>query len=75
MAPPRDDFATRLRLLRLAAGLTQEQLAAAAGLSTAAVCQWEQGRREPSLAALQALARALGASLDALAGQQLPRKN
>jgi transcriptional regulator with XRE-family HTH domain len=62
------DFAACLRRLREAQGLTQVQLALRAQLSPSAVCQWEQGRRLPSWEAAVALARALGVSLDALAG-------
>jgi len=66
--PKTANFAACLRRLREARGLTQVQLADRAQLSPAAVCQWEQGRRLPSWEAAVALARALGVSLDALAG-------
>jgi transcriptional regulator with XRE-family HTH domain len=57
-----------VKRLRAAAGLTQQQLATAAGLSVSVVSQIEQGTNEdPRLSTLAALARALGASLDALA--------
>jgi transcriptional regulator with XRE-family HTH domain len=58
----------RLRELRTAAGLTQQQLAVKAGLSMSAVAHLEAGRiPDPRLSTLKALARALGAGLDDLA--------
>lgn len=59
----RDDltrFADRLRELRAASGLTQEELADRAGLSARAITQWERGVREPAWSNLLALCRALG---------------
>ncbi len=64
-----ETFAARLKRLREAAGWTQDLLADRAGLSVAAVRQWEQGRREPSLGMARRLAEALGVSLDRLAGK------
>ena len=57
-----------LRRLRLAAGLTQWQLACATGLSYAAVRKWERGKRQPRQASLVRLAEALGVSLEVLQG-------
>lgn len=51
---------------RRALGLTQEQLAAALGVSAPAVSKWEQGRTCPDIALLAPLARALHTNLDAL---------
>jgi transcriptional regulator with XRE-family HTH domain len=53
-------FAARLKELREAAGLTQMQLADAAGLSQRAVSHWEQGLREPAWSNVVAMAEALG---------------
>jgi transcriptional regulator with XRE-family HTH domain len=53
-------FAARLKALRGAAGLTQEQLADAAGMHKLGIAKLEQGLREPTWATVQALARALG---------------
>src|SRR5262245_40675944 len=50
----------RLRSLREAAGLSQEALAARAGVSQRAVSSWELALREPGWLAVLALARALG---------------
>ena len=57
---PGEGFGARLRRLREAAGLTQEQLAERAGLSAKAVSALERGeRRRPYPHTLEALARAL----------------
>jgi transcriptional regulator with XRE-family HTH domain len=58
----------RLRELRAAKGLTQMELAAAAGLTLSGVTQMEAGKiKNPRLDTLQALARVLGCTLDDLA--------
>ena len=49
-------------------GLSQAQLAGAAGISKAYLSQIENGARRGSVRALMALARALDVPLDALAG-------
>jgi transcriptional regulator with XRE-family HTH domain len=61
------DFGDRLKALRNRAGLSQEALARSAGLSTSNVSKLEQKKVIPSWPTVQALARALGVSLDALA--------
>jgi transcriptional regulator with XRE-family HTH domain len=58
-------FADRLRELREAAGLTQEALADATGLSLGAVRNYEQGIREPYWSTIFKLADALGVSVEA----------
>jgi transcriptional regulator with XRE-family HTH domain len=62
MASPRPQpFGTLLRRLRLATGLTQEELAARAGLSAGAIGALERGlRRTPQRETLALLADALG---------------
>ena len=61
----RDSFGARLRQLREAAGLTQEQLAERAGLSANAIGALERGeRRRPYQHTIQALAEALGLSAE-----------
>ncbi|MGW5678237.1 ATP-binding protein [Streptomyces sp. NPDC003860] len=60
MSPTHDAFGQLLRTLRHAAGLTQEQLALAAGLSVRSVANLEHGRTPgPQRRTVQALARAL----------------
>jgi transcriptional regulator with XRE-family HTH domain len=53
-------FSARLRELREAAGLTQEQLAGRVGVKRDAVARWEARVREPSWSNVVALAEALG---------------
>ena len=54
---------------RVRAGLTLEQLALRADLSTAHLSRLESGDRQPSIAALIGLSRALGISMSALLGE------
>ena len=57
--PKKLQLGGRIRELRDAAGLSREQLAAAAGVSVRAVVQWELGEREPGWFNMLALAEAL----------------
>jgi transcriptional regulator with XRE-family HTH domain len=50
--------------LRKAKGWTQARLAAEAGLSASAIAMYETNRRHPDRAAMDKLAKALGASLE-----------
>ena len=61
-------FSERLKQLRSDAGLSQETLAAAVGLTHTAIGLWEQGKREPKLEAVISLAKYFGVSLDYIAG-------
>src|SRR5512144_3091603 len=65
-------FGAQLRVLREAAGFTQEELAAVAGLSVHAISALERGeRRRPQVDTVRALSAALdltGAARDALVG-------
>lgn len=61
-------LSVNIRKYRLAARLSQEGLAQAAGLGHMTVSRLERGSPRPSLDTLQKLARALGVSLDDLAG-------
>lgn len=56
-------FAAILKRLREKAGLSQSQLAAAAGLSRQVVHNYENGRRPP-WDAVQSISKALGVSTD-----------
>lgn len=56
----------RIAQLRRMRGLSQAKLASALGLSTSTIAMYEQGRREPSVSILVALADTLGVTLDYL---------
>jgi len=58
----------RIRAARTAAGLTQENVAEAMGVSRQAVAKWESGQSAPSTANLIRLAELLGTSVDILTG-------
>lgn len=60
-------IARRLKELRAAAGMSQQSLAVAAGLSVSLASQIERGSRsDPRISTTAALARALGVTLDEL---------
>lgn len=64
-------FGVRLRSLREARGLSTYALALASGIDATLLGRFERGDRgNPSLATLEALASALGCTLDALAGRE-----
>ncbi|MFD3565882.1 ATP-binding protein [Streptomyces sp. NPDC058667] len=70
--PAEAGFGGRLRALRTAAGLSQEALAQAAGVSVRALSDLERGRsRGPQRRTVEALAAALG--LDAAGARELER--
>jgi transcriptional regulator with XRE-family HTH domain len=56
----RAEFGSRVRELRQARGISQEQLAELAGLHRTYVSSLERGQRNVSLENIHALARALG---------------
>jgi transcriptional regulator with XRE-family HTH domain len=62
-----ESLGQRLQRLRLAAGLTQEGLAARAGLPVGSMRNWEHDHRRPGVAAVYRLARALGVPMEELA--------
>ena len=64
-----DWFAGRLRELRVAKGLSREQLAKAAGMTVGGIRDLEQGRRQPALASLIAICEALGEPCESLLSQ------
>lgn len=57
---------SRIALLRRQAGLSQAELAKALQVSASAVGMYEQGRREPPLSAVVAMAELFGVSTDFL---------
>lgn len=64
-------FATRLRLARIAKGWTQTELADRCGLQAGEINHYEAGRRLPSFENLRVLIIALGADANQLLG--IPR--
>ncbi len=65
--PGPSTLANKLKRLREEAGLSQQALAVAAGLSTGVVSRIEQGQKtDILLGTATALARALGVTVDAL---------
>ena len=62
-------FADRIRQLRLAAGLTQPQLAAKLGVTKNAVTNWEAGSSRPDISTLAGLCDALSVGADELLGR------
>lgn len=70
MAKKYEPLASRVKRLREAAGLSQMGLAVKAGLSLSMIAQVEQGQKvDPRVSTLRAIAEALGATLDELAGK------
>ena len=60
MEPQPLAFGTLLRRYRIAAGLTQEELAERAGLSATSIWQYEQGEAVPRGGSMARLAGVLG---------------
>lgn len=63
---PEEAFAANLRRLRLAAGLSQEQLAGRTGLHPTEISRLERAVREPRLGTIVRLARGLGVGVEGL---------
>jgi transcriptional regulator with XRE-family HTH domain len=61
-------FADTLQELRKAAGLSQVELAQRSDTAIDTLRKWEQGRNLPNIEAAARLAKAMGVSLDRLAG-------
>ena len=56
----------RIKEMRIAAGLTQAELAAKINVNQTAVSQWERGTALPSCDKLPEIAEALGCTIDEL---------
>lgn len=63
----KETLGQRLQRLRVAAGLTQSQVAAETGVSLSAVQNWEIDRREPGFRAGCRLAKTLNVTVEELA--------
>ena len=72
------DTGGRIREIRLAEKLSQEQLAELSSLNRVTIAKYETGRVEPGASALSRIADALGVSVDALLGrsemEEIPRR-
>ena len=64
-------FGEKLKELRVAAKLSQQQLGDKAGVTLHTVRNYEQGQRQPSWAAVVKLSRALGVSTEEFASCDL----
>lgn len=58
-----------LRFVRDSAGLTREQVAEQAGISTASLWNWETGKKSPKFRDVERLADIYGVQLDELVGR------
>lgn len=65
----------RIRELRIAQGLSQDELSAKIGVNQTAVSQWERGVAFPSCEKLPELASALNCTIDALFDREQPAKD
>lgn len=61
-------MSTRIKDARKAAGLTQEQLADATGMTQKSVSQWETGSRKPNMDTLRVIATTCNTTVDYLLG-------
>lgn len=65
----------RIKELRTRENMTQEEVAIICGVSTQAVCKWEQGLNLPRMGAIEKMAHRFGVSLQYLIdGTDKPRK-
>lgn len=65
------ELSANIRKYRLAAGMTQEQLAEAMDVTVGAVYKWEAGRSVPDIRLIMELAELFELSVDALVGYQM----
>lgn len=69
-----DEFAHRLRVLRIDRRLSREELAAKAGLNKSTIDSWEAGRNCPQLDKALEVADVLGVTLNELVGTNVGEK-
>lgn len=65
----RNKLAERLRMERARKNVTQAEVAEATGTTSVAICNYESGKRVPTLKKLEALADYYGVSTDYLIGK------
>lgn len=63
-------FSSKLKEARLAARMTQNELASELGVSAAAVRLWEHGLRRPGINRVNEMARVLGVTFDQLMAEE-----
>ena len=61
-------FGKNIKRLRRRAGLTEEKLGEAIGVSRSCICKWERGDNAPKLANIYMLPYALGCTFNDLFG-------
>ena len=66
-------FARNIRLVRIDAGMSQERMAAEAGLDRAFVGTLERGQRNVSIDNIELIAKAIGVTAHELMNPELPR--
>jgi transcriptional regulator with XRE-family HTH domain len=71
--PTPDTVGTRIRALRLARGLTQDQLATSLDVSRSAVAQWETDRAGQLRGNIMRIAASLGTTVEFLLQGELPQ--
>lgn len=59
-------YAERIRMLRLRAGLSQQELGRQLGVSAVAVGKWERGQTQPDIRSLTRMADIFGTTIDDL---------
>ncbi len=64
----KNSFAENLKEMRLEKGVGQVELAEKIGVSKGIISLWENGKREPTLSSLVALAKFFEVSIDTLVG-------
>ena len=64
-------FGERLKELRLEKGIGQIELATQIGVSKGIISLWEQGKREPTLSSLVAIADYFNITIDYLIGREI----
>ncbi len=64
----KNSFSQNLKYLRISAGIGQVQLANDIGVSKGIISLWENGKREPTMSYLIALAKYFNVTIDYLVG-------
>lgn len=70
----RKAFATNLKILRTAKGLSQQQLADTIGVTRSSIGSYEEGRAEPKLDCLKEIAQFFGIPVDDLLKENVMEK-